>query len=806
MGIYEQILNEDPTDAEAYWSRVLCRYGIEYVEDPTTHKRIPTVNRTQFTSIFDDADYQSALQYGDTRQQELYRQEAKAINEIQKGILAISQQEEPFDVFLCYKETDAAGRRTPDSVLAQEIYYELVNEGLKVFFSRITLEDKIGAAYEPYIFAALNSAKVMVVLGTKPEYFTAAWVKNEWSRYLSLIKNGAKKVLIPAYRDMDPYDLPEEFSHLQAQDMSKLGFMQDLLRGIQKIVSPETLEEQIRGSSVPQAAPLLRRAFLFLEDGDWKRADEYAEQVLNLQPENGEAYLVQLLVEQKLHHRSDLAEQETDFAGSNAYKKAMRFGSEELCSELQEARKQVSERYAAKVYRTTCQALEEGMNDSELYRMAAQQFRSIAWYKDSKKKMEMCQDKINFILKDNLLKQGIDEQKKDTLESLEKAVQIFRSIPKWRDADKRCQTCQNRIDKKRHDLDRKKENTENRKKRIEKVVVILSILSLIVVFACTIVKQVVIPNQKHDEAILMMNEGNIPGMVQAYWESGLYDNNDEILSVWRRFSFSNISAGWSHTVGIRENNTVCATGSFEDGQCGVFSMRDILSISAGKKHTVGLNKDGSVVAVGSNENGQCDVSDWYNIVGVSAGSYHTVGVEKEGTVVATGQNTNSQCNVSEWTDIVFCSAGENHTVGLKKDGTVVATGSNLFCQCETTDWDDIIAVSAGGNHTVGLKSDGTVVATGSNMFNQCNVSDWKDIVAISAGYRHTIGLKSDGTVVAVGCNLNGECNVWELQGIEEISAGYEHTVFLTSNGKVIAIGSNRFSQCDTSEWTDIKIP
>ena len=45
MGIYEQILSEDKTDAEAYWSLVLCRYGIEYVEDPATHKRIPTVNR-----------------------------------------------------------------------------------------------------------------------------------------------------------------------------------------------------------------------------------------------------------------------------------------------------------------------------------------------------------------------------------------------------------------------------------------------------------------------------------------------------------------------------------------------------------------------------------------------------------------------------------------------------------------------------------------------------------------------------------------------------------------------------------------
>ena len=232
MGIYEQILSEDKTDAEAYWSLVLCRYGIEYVEDPTTHKRIPTVNRAQYTSVFDDDNYKSALEYADTRQKLIYEEEANAINEIQKGILAISQKEEPFDVFICYKESDANGRRTVDSVLATDLYHQLTQEGFKVFFSRITLEDKLGTAYEPYIFAALNSAKVMVVLGTKAEYFNAVWVKNEWSRYLSLVKESkGKKVLIPAYRDMDPYDLPEEFSHLQAQDMSKLGFMQDLIRG-----------------------------------------------------------------------------------------------------------------------------------------------------------------------------------------------------------------------------------------------------------------------------------------------------------------------------------------------------------------------------------------------------------------------------------------------------------------------------------------------------------------------------------------------------------------------------------------------
>ena len=119
MAIYEQILNEDNTDAESYWSLVLCRYGIEYVEDPASHKRIPTVNRAQFTSIFDDDNYKSALQYADGAQRHLYEEEAKTINDIQKNILEISQKEEPFDVFICYKESDNNVIRTPDMVVAQ---------------------------------------------------------------------------------------------------------------------------------------------------------------------------------------------------------------------------------------------------------------------------------------------------------------------------------------------------------------------------------------------------------------------------------------------------------------------------------------------------------------------------------------------------------------------------------------------------------------------------------------------------------------------------------------------------------------
>ena len=80
--IYEQILEENNEDAESYWSIVLCQYGIEYVVDPASQKRIPTVNRMKNTSVFDDYNYKMAIKYADTSQKVLYETEAEAINNI----------------------------------------------------------------------------------------------------------------------------------------------------------------------------------------------------------------------------------------------------------------------------------------------------------------------------------------------------------------------------------------------------------------------------------------------------------------------------------------------------------------------------------------------------------------------------------------------------------------------------------------------------------------------------------------------------------------------------------------------------
>ena len=184
----------------------------------------------------------------------------------------------------------------------------------------------------------------MVVLGTKPEYFNAVWVKNEWSRYLALIKQGHKKMLIPAYKGMDAYDLPEEFSHLQAQDMSRLGFMQDLIRGVKKIVGSNvskadtvnvTADAPISDSFTnTNIAPLLERTFLFLEDGDFESANEYAEKVLDLDPKCARAYLAKLMVDLKSKHKEDLRNCPEPFSNNGNYQKVLRFGDSNLKKEL----------------------------------------------------------------------------------------------------------------------------------------------------------------------------------------------------------------------------------------------------------------------------------------------------------------------------------------------------------------------------------------------------------------------------------------------------------------------------------------
>ena len=450
ISVYEQLINEFPDEAEAYWGLVLCKYGIEYVDDPLTYRKIPTCHRTSYESIFDDVNYKQAIEKADPVARSVYEDEAKVISDIQKGILRIAKNEKPFDIFICYKETDDAGNRTQDSVLAQELYYQLVNEGFKVFFSRITLEGKLGTQYEPYIFAALNSAKVMVVVGTKPEYFNAVWLKNEWSRFLALMKQDKNKIIIPAYRDMDPYDLPDALSLFQAQDVSKLGFMQDLVRGIKKVAGKgeEKPAQPVVQTVVQQTVPtssnvenLLKRGMLSLEDGKWDEAYRFFEDVLNENVEEPRAYFGKLMADLKYHTEKDFEISETEFLTNENYNKIQRFGDEALKAKAYEYDLQA-------IYNQAARMMNNAQTDNQ-FRTAKDVFLRIAEYKDAQTQADICETAANEYIYTSAMAfvQKAETESKQAYKystasnTYLSAVNEFKRIPDYKDSEIKITEC-----------------------------------------------------------------------------------------------------------------------------------------------------------------------------------------------------------------------------------------------------------------------------------------------------------------------------------------------------------------------------
>ena len=146
---------------------------------PQIGKRVPTCHRTLTHSVTANESFQSACRNADSESRIFYEEEAETLGALQKRVLNASVKEEPCDVFICYKGTDVDGERTAGSVLAQGIYDALTANGPIVFFVRISLEDKLGADYEPCIFAELNSAKVMLMVTPDTEHCNSVWVKVE---------------------------------------------------------------------------------------------------------------------------------------------------------------------------------------------------------------------------------------------------------------------------------------------------------------------------------------------------------------------------------------------------------------------------------------------------------------------------------------------------------------------------------------------------------------------------------------------------------------------------------------------------
>ncbi len=549
-GVYESIVSEFQDEAEAYWGLVLCKYGIEYVDDPKTGTKIPTCHRSSFDSVLDDGNFDLVMENADAISRGVYREEAKQIEELRKGIIEVSSKEEPYDIFICYKETADDGQRTIDSVIAQDVYDALTEEGYKVFFSRITLEDKLGQEYEPYIFAALNSAKVMLAFGTQYDYYNAVWVKNEWGRFLQLMETGQKKTLIPCYKNIDAYDMPKEFAKLQAQDMGKVGAIQDLVRGIKKIIPIVTKEPIVSAGITATAtsgenmAPLLKRAFLFLEAGKYKDADEYCERVLDQDPENAQAYLGKLMADMHVKNQEELANCDDPFDGNDNYQNAVRFGEEDLRSALNGYIEQINTRIKDKqlsdLYDESTGLMKKAgasASGEELYKLAAEKFGKLNGYRDADNLAAVCLNLAEESRKDAIYNLAIKMKEEDKIESVKAAINSFESILGWKDSEEQIKTCEKRIDElkekaeqERIEKEREEREARKRAKKRNALIVGAGLVVIVLIGVVVYLNKFYFPKIKYNDALVSLGNGDFEDALAKFESLNGYNNSEEMAT------------------------------------------------------------------------------------------------------------------------------------------------------------------------------------------------------------------------------------------------------------------------------------
>lgn len=135
------------------------------------------------------------------------------------------------DVFICYTESDDQGRRTKDSILAQDIYNCLQNANIHTFYQRISVADLVGADFFKVYFKAISDAKIIIFLATSKELFQKLLEENK-----KYIKN---KKIFPVYADIKVNDIPEELAKLQAINYDSIGAKSEIVKNILHSLSRE---------------------------------------------------------------------------------------------------------------------------------------------------------------------------------------------------------------------------------------------------------------------------------------------------------------------------------------------------------------------------------------------------------------------------------------------------------------------------------------------------------------------------------------------------------------------------------------
>lgn len=237
QSVFEALKKESPDDFCLHLAILYCKIGLgASLKD---NKFQFTINRLRFLAMQLDSSYIQAKKCASSSQQVLIDSFLPEIERVYRQELNLSREQSPCDIFIVCRKTGFSGKESMEFAAAKVLYDQLTKLGFSVYSPDINTPDLQQHEREPMIFSALSTSKVMIVLGSKAEAFYYPWVKDAWTRFIPLIKNGGKKQVIPAFMNITKFELPEELYMAGAIDFSTDTGIREIVARVMDFVLPE---------------------------------------------------------------------------------------------------------------------------------------------------------------------------------------------------------------------------------------------------------------------------------------------------------------------------------------------------------------------------------------------------------------------------------------------------------------------------------------------------------------------------------------------------------------------------------------
>jgi len=766
---YKRILMVDAKETAAHWGFLLSKYGVEISGRGDTYQHV-IFHRLERELFTDDPSYETMVTYCPKEALYYYQGLSRIIAQQQQKMLAISQRQQPYDIYLnC---TAAPG--TEDYMLANQVGLALDQAGYRVFLPATMLSGVPQEDKNLYEMAIAEKAQAMIVVATASTDKDDARYLAAWKRFLAYRRQDAGRKMLSVFQGIVPEQLPMELQPLQSIKCEGSNFRDEVLTKINEMFGRKNQDVSI----TRRILDYLRQADDFLTEGNYNKAADLYRQVRELDAEEARAHWGLVCAATK-----NLTVPVFSDATSTDYQRALQFAQGPQREQYQKA-------MCALMAEPAWDHLMQLTDNLKKVQAASQKNVQAAianvheylakddprlgkiekFYERVKLRQEVAQLKNAYENRDVIVEplfaeQGIAENDYNTCErnrseflkgfsGLTNLLLVPMVLLIWG------QICM--MDSYAFSYD-----YEGPAYGFAKILYIAA-AAIMTITAFLLLRYVA------DE---MEWRFSFKWIAAAAIAISCYESFKGTVDVAFLFTFAFLAIFWlllRVIAAIISSNVKRSAGQRKKAANRVYQINQRIEESYRRNMQALYQKYD--VAVSNLPEYTAKNSQGFYIHPEKRSASGPLFIVISAVVILAGLAFGATAisnykYATGWKDITAVAATSNHVVGLREDGTCIANGRNRDGQCNVDHWKNVVKIDVGSNFTVALLEDGTVRVANDEEGRFDAVKNWKNIVDIDASSFHILALKSDGTCVSAGSSEHGADRVSHFKDVAIILAG-----------------------------------